>query len=179
VAKRSPGSEIQDRLKSSMELINEGAQSVRAICSGLRPHILDDLGLAAAIEWQAIEFQARTGITCEVKVSSSHLHPNSDQTTAFFRIFQECLTNVSRHAEASGVTVCLFEDGESQILEVRDNGKGFQESEAFSSLGILGMKERARDCGGEVQLKSAPGKGTTVSVSIPVGANEDLKRCTL
>lgn len=172
MSKRSNDPEMQNRLKGSIELIGEGARSVRAICSGLRPHILDDLGLAAAIEWQANEFHARTGINCELEVKPGDLRPDTERTTAFFRIFQECLTNVSRHADASCVQVCLFEDGNSLILQVRDNGKGFCESKVSGSLGILGMKERARTCGGEIEIQSGPGEGTTVRVRIPVGDRE-------
>jgi PAS domain S-box-containing protein len=159
---------VHDRLKGSMEMINEGVRSVRNICSGLRPGVLDDLGLAAAIEWQAQEFGSRTGISCEVTVPSSDLHMDGDRATAIFRIFQECLTNVARHAEARTVRTCMCEIDENLQLEIKDDGKGFIESDAAGSLGFLGMKERAQACGGNVEVSSIPGEGTTVTVRVPM-----------
>jgi PAS domain S-box-containing protein len=160
--------EVHDRLKGSIELINDGVRSVRRICSGLRPGILDDLGLAAAIEWQSNEFAARTGITCQVSVPSGDLRLDSDRSTAIFRIFQECLTNIARHAEARTVSTSLSREAENLLLIVQDDGKGFRESEVAGSLGVLGMKERAQVCGGSVQVSSSPGKGTTVTVRVPM-----------
>ncbi|MGA3343993.1 MAG: PAS domain S-box protein [Terracidiphilus sp.] len=162
--------EVHNRLKDSIELINDGVQSVRRICSGLRPGILDDLGLAAAIEWQANEFGSRTGISCKVTLPPAELHIDGDRSTAVFRIFQECLTNVARHAEAQSVSASLNTQDEDLLLVVRDDGKGFRESEVSGSLGVLGMKERAKACGGDVQVSSSPGKGTTVTVRVPVRA---------
>jgi signal transduction histidine kinase len=162
--------EVHERLSRSIELINDGVISVRKICSGLRPGILDDLGLAAAIEWQAKEFASRTGIACQVFVPSGHSHLDGDQITAIFRIFQECLTNITRHAEAQSVRTVLSEQDGFLVLVVKDDGKGFRESEVANSLGILGMKERAQACGGNLQVSSSPGKGTTVSVRVPVRA---------
>jgi two-component system sensor histidine kinase UhpB len=174
MSKRAPVIEVQKRLKDSIELINEGVQSVRTICSGLRPRILDDLGLCAAIEWEAHEFTTRTGIECFVSIASNDSHLDPDQTTTFFRIFQECLTNVSRHAGATHVDVCFFENENHLVMEVEDNGKGFCESEVSGSLGILGMKERAHACGGDLQVQSSPGAGTSVSVRIPAKIHNGL-----
>jgi signal transduction histidine kinase len=159
------------RLKESIQLINDGVKSVRAICSGLRPGVLDDLGLAAAIEWQANEFASRNGVRCEVSVPPVDLHLDGDRATAAFRIFQECLTNVIRHAQAKSVRVSLCQEDENILLVVEDDGIGFRESDvsnALGSLGLLGMKERAQFCGGEVQISSSPGKGTTVTIRVPV-----------
>ena len=161
--------EVHGRLAGSIELINEGVQSVRRICSGLRPGILDDLGLAAAIDWQAKEFASRTGIPCQVTVPPGELRLDGDRATAVFRIFQECLTNVARHAEAHSVRNSLDQQDESLILVVEDDGKGFLESEVAGSLGVLGMKERAQVFGGSVQVSSSPGKGTKITVRIPLG----------
>ena len=162
--------QVHKRLKGSIELINDGVKSVRRICSGLRPGILDDLGLAAAIEWQANEFTSRTGIGCKVSIPSAELHLDSDRSTAFFRIFQECLTNVARHAEAKSVSASLNTKDEDLLLVVQDDGKGFSEPEIKGSLGVLGMKERAKACGGDLQVSSSPGKGTTVTVRVPLRA---------
>lgn len=156
------------RLEGAVKLINDGVRSVRKICSGLRPSILDDLGLAAAIEWQANEFSSRTGIACRVSLPSVALNLTGDHATAFFRIFQECLTNVSRHAHAQAVDVSLYEQGDDLVLAVRDDGQGFSDVAHASSLGILGMRERAQVCGGELLIDSSAGKGTTVTLRIPM-----------
>jgi signal transduction histidine kinase len=132
---------------------------------------LDDLGLAAAIEWQTGEFALRNGIPCQVSVPPVDLHLDGDRATAAFRIFQECLTNVIRHAQAKSVHVSLCQEEESILLIVEDDGVGFCESDlsnSLGSLGLLGMKERAQFCGGKVQISSSPGKGTTVTIRVPV-----------
>jgi PAS domain S-box-containing protein len=171
------------RLKESIQLINDGVKSVRTICSGLRPGVLDDLGLAAAIEWQASEFASRNGIQCQVSVPPVDLHLDGDRATATFRIFQECMTNVIRHAQAKSVRVALVQEEENILLVVEDDGIGFSESglsNTLGSLGLLGMKERAQFCGGDVQISSSPGKGTTVTVRVPVDTPRDQREqmCT-
>lgn len=164
--------EFGDRLKGTVELINDGVRSVRKICTGLRPGVLDDLGLAAAIEWQAGEFASRTGIRCDVSVPTTDLALDGDQPTEFFRIFQECLTNVMRHAEAVSVHVSLRMENGDLVLAVADDGKGFCESAVSSSLGFLGMKERAQVCGGSLLIVSSPGDGTTVTLRVPMRSTE-------
>ncbi|MGD0938716.1 MAG: PAS domain S-box protein [Terracidiphilus sp.] len=161
--------DVQKRLTGSIELINDGVKSVRKICSGLRPGILDDMGLAAAIEWQANEFSSRTGVPCQLTLPPVALVLDSDRATAIFRIFQESLTNVARHAEARSVKTSLQMENEDLVLVVADDGKGFRESEVGGSLGVLGMKERAAAWDGSVQVSSAPGKGTKVTVRMPIG----------
>ena len=168
-----PESEVQvlARLRESTQSINDGVKAVRTICSGLRPGVLDDLGLAAAIEWQASDFASRNGIRCEVSVPLIDLHLDGDRATATFRIFQECLTNVIRHAQANTVRVDLSQEDENILLVVEDDGIGFRESgasNAFGSLGLLGMKERAQFCGGDVHISSSLGNGTKVTVCVPV-----------
>jgi PAS domain S-box-containing protein len=163
--------EVLARLTESIQLINDGVKSVRAICSGLRPGVLDDLGLAAAIEWQASEFASRNDVNCQVTVPPVDLHLDGDRATAAFRIFQECLTNVIRHAQAKSVRVSLCQEDENILLVVEDDGIGFCESDlsnSLGSLGLLGMKERAQFCGGDVQISSSPGEGTTVTVRVPL-----------
>ncbi len=165
------GDAVLARLAESIQSINEGVKAVRAICSGLRPGVLDDLGLAAAVEWQAGEFASRNAISCQVSVPPVDLHLDGDRATAAFRIFQECLTNVIRHAQAKSVRVSLTQEDENILLVVQDDGIGFCESDlsnSLGSLGLLGMKERAQFCGGEVQISSSPGYGTTVTVRVPV-----------
>jgi PAS domain S-box-containing protein len=171
------------RLKESVQMINDGVKAVRTICSGLRPGVLDDLGLAAAIEWQASEFASRNGVQCQVTVPPVDLHLDGDRATATFRIFQECLTNVIRHAQATSVRVALCQEEESILLVVEDDGVGFSEaglSNSLGSLGLLGMKERAQFCGGDVHISSSPGNGTTVTVRVPVDVSraERSEVCT-
>ncbi len=159
------------RLTESIQLINDGVKVVRTICSGLRPGVLDDLGLAAAIEWQASEFASRNGVACQVNVPPVDLHLDGDRATATFRIFQECMTNVIRHAQAKSVRIDLCQEEENILLVVEDDGIGFHESglsNTLGSLGLLGMKERAQFCGGDVNISSSPGNGTTVTVRVPV-----------
>jgi PAS domain S-box-containing protein len=162
--------EVRERLARSIEMVGDGVRSVHNICNGLRPGVLDDLGLPAAIEWQASEFASRTGIDCEVILQSSDLHADSGISTTIFRIFQECLTNVMRHAEAKSVRVTLRGEDGNLVLIVKDDGVGFRESsvsDTMRSLGLLGMKERAQAYGGEVTVTSSPGNGTTVTIRVP------------
>lgn len=163
----SPSEEMMERVKSAMDLTDKTVNAVRKVCSELRPAILDDLGLAAAIEWQANEFSSRTGIQCEVSVPDKKLLLDPATATAVFRIFQESLTNIMRHAEAHHVGVYLYEQNGNACLRVEDDGKGFREAEFSGSLGLLGMRERARGCGGELQIESSPGKGTTITLEVP------------
>ncbi len=169
---RQPEDSVQKRLAGSIEMINEGVKSVRKICSGLRPGILDDAGLAAAIEWQANEFTSRTGIPTQVSLPPTALVLDGDRATTIFRIFQECLTNITRHAEAQTVRTLLYTEDEDLVLVVADDGKGFCESKVSGSLGVLGMRERAAAWGGSVHVSSSPGKGTTVTIRVPVRATD-------
>jgi signal transduction histidine kinase len=157
------------RGESIMELIDGTIHTVRRISTELRPGILDDLGLVAAVEWAAEEFQARTGTKCQISLPRADLALDPERATALFRIFQETLTNVARHAHATEVTVRLAYDRRDVSLEVRDNGKGISEEQltAANSLGLLGMLERALLLGGELTINGVPGKGTTVRVRIP------------
>jgi signal transduction histidine kinase len=134
--------------------------------------LLDDLGLAAAIEWQAEEFQNRTGIKCEVYLSPEETVLKRDQSTTMFRIFQETLTNVIRHARATKVEVRLEEENGSIVLEVTDNGRGITEAEISDpkSFGLIGMRERVEFIEGEVAIVGSPGKGTRITVTLPLKA---------
>ena len=144
--------------------------SVRRICSDLRPSVLDHIGLTAAIEWQVEEWQAKTGVRCAMSsvIDDESLDPG--RATAAFRVLQEALTNVARHAQATGVRVRLWTDECRLRLEVRDNGRGIADATVAdaTSLGLLGMKERVFCFGGTVDIHGAPGEGTTVDVSIPL-----------
>ena len=167
--------EVRERVGSTLNLVRDATQSLRKICTELRPGVLDDLGLGAAIEWQANEFAGRTRIQCEVSVPTEDLALQADRSTAIFRILQEALTNVARHAEARAVRVCLAYRNGRVLLVVQDDGKGILDGDLAASkgsLGLLGMKERAQACGGKLQIWGEPGKGTTVAVEIPLNAGE-------
>jgi len=156
------------RVERLLKLVDATIQSVRRIATELRPGILDDLGLAAAVEWAAEEFQARTGITCHITLPERDIALDSERSTAVFRIFQETLTNVARHANASEVAVTLAREGDNLFLEVHDNGKGIPDEGLIEpqSLGILGMRERASLLGGDLTITRGSGGGTTVKVRI-------------
>jgi len=157
------------RTDSILHLVDESIRVVRRISTELRPGILDDLGLVAAIEWAGEDFEARTGTKCRLHLPHEDIHADPEQATAIFRIFQETLTNVARHAGASVVEVSFAKQGDGLMLEVHDNGNGIPEEKlkAGTSLGLLGMRERAMILGGEVNIRGIPGGGTTVTVRIP------------
>jgi PAS domain S-box-containing protein len=156
------------KIQSMSNLLDNTLQALRRIITELRPGILDDLGLVPALEWQAQEFQERTGIKCDF--SSENIDLDRERSTAIFRICQESLTNVARHANATRVNIGLKEDTDNVILEVTDNGRGVKEEEIQNSqsFGILGMRERALLFGGEINITGRQGQGTTVTVHIPI-----------
>jgi signal transduction histidine kinase len=166
---------FNSKLASMEEVIDRTIQTVQKLSGELRPGILDDLGLAAAIEWQAEEFQNRTGIECEISPGPEELVLNRDQSTTLFRIFQETLTNVIRHARATKVEVRLKEQNDSIVLQVKDNGRGITEAEISNSksFGLIGMRERVDFIGGEVKIAGSPGEGTRITVTLPLTARED------
>jgi PAS domain S-box-containing protein len=164
-----------EKAESILRLVDQTILSVRRIATELRPGILDDLGLVAALEWAAEEFQARTGTKCQLDLPEDDIVTDQERTTAIFRIFQETLTNVTRHAEATRVDVRLSREDDNIVLEVRDNGRGIAERQLSSgrSLGILGMRERALLLGGELTIGGQAGKGTTVKLRIPSQSEEN------
>ncbi len=176
VARRTRGEPAPDAILAkldAMSRLTDGIiDDVRRISAELRPGVLDDLGLVAAIEWQAGEFEERTGTTCVVRADVGSIERfERNLSTAVFRIFQEALTNVARHAEATHVEVEIRCRDGSVELEVRDDGKGIPDEaiSSPSSLGLLGMRERARRLGGSIAL-SRGARGTSFSVVVPMGA---------
>lgn len=161
---------LASRLESISTLIDNTIHSVRRIATELRPIVLDQLGLIPAIEWQAHEFRTRTGIQCTLDIYLRSVALSQAESTAMFRIFQEILTNVARHAKATAVNILLQEQGGRLMLEVRDDGLGVTEAELSdpTSLGLVGMRERALLMGGEITFAGTPGKGTTVKVWLPL-----------
>lgn len=164
-----PAAAKEQRSESLFKLIDQTIESVRRISTELRPGVLDDLGLMAAVEWAAEEFQSRTGTKCRLDLPRNDIVIDRELATALFRILQETLTNVARHANATEVSIRLARVDDSLTLEVHDNGKGIGEEQisADSSLGILGMRERALLLGGQFAINGAPAEGTTIRVWIP------------
>ena len=160
---------LGSKLTSMFTLLDEMVKSVRRIAGELRPGVLDDLGLVPALEWQAREWQERTGIECAVSSEPGVVQIAREPGTALFRIFQETLTNIARHAGASKVAARLRAEAGSIILEVHDDGRGVTAEEVRNSksLGLLGMRERAMMLGGEFRIVGEPARGTTVTVRIP------------
>ncbi len=159
----------RERLTSIAATIDALHQTVRRIGTELRPNVLDALGLTAALEWQLQEIQQRTDLTYTLQKPAEELTLDQARATALFRIFQEAVTNIVRHAEASHISVRLVQHANAVLLEVTDNGKGISRRQITdrNSLGMLGMRERARLWGGYVTINSTPDVGTTVTIWIP------------
>lgn len=163
-----------DRIVGSNELTDAIIKAVQGIAAELRPGVLDTLGLRSALEFEARRFQERTGTMCVIKPATGEMPPlDPDVTTALFRIFQECLTNIARHAGATRVEVMLELLGDEVHLCVSDNGRGMADIEraSFESLGLLGIRERVNLLGGTVSFRSSEKSGTTISLRVPVSAH--------
>ncbi|HET6929527.1 MAG TPA: PAS domain-containing sensor histidine kinase [Candidatus Acidoferrum sp.] len=158
------------KIESSIHLVDSTIVTLRRIASELRPRTLDDLGLPAALEAQAQEFESRTGIPCSVSLPPDALTLDTERSTAIFRIFQESLTNVARHAQATRVEASLRRERDRIIFQVSDNGTGFdpEVAKAGKSLGLVGMQERALLLNGEFKTEGVPGSGTTMTLTIPL-----------
>jgi len=164
-----PGIQLVNKLQSLIGLIEVSIQSVRQISSDLRPAVLDHFGLKEAIQWEATKFEARTGIRCHLSLALKNEPGDRTRQLAMFRILQEALTNVARHAHAGAVRIGLRERGRTVTLTIKDNGRGITRAELASveSIGLLGMTERARLLGGRLSIAGVPGRGTTVTVNVP------------
>jgi signal transduction histidine kinase len=162
---------IQESTAELLEMSDDAIQTVKKISMDLRPPILDDLGIAEAIVWQVKEFTSRTGISCEFEDNLNDFEPDLERSTTLFRVFQETLTNVVRHAEATKVYVTLSEFNKMVTLQIRDNGCGISSGQVSNirSLGLLGMRERAMVWGGNVHISGVPDEGTTVTINIQKG----------
>ena len=160
---------LPELVEADLKLVNTTLKTVKRLCTELRPSILDHLGLGAAIEWQAQEFQKRSGIGCEVNLVPSDTTFDGDFSSALFRIFQESLTNVLRHAKATKVMTTLSDQGGSIILEIADNGIGITNEHLSkpNSFGLMGMRERVQSCNGEIRIAGSQNAGTTITVIVP------------
>jgi PAS domain S-box-containing protein len=165
--------ESNQRLTDMIQLIDETIKSLRRISSELRPSILDDLGLIAALEWQSEDFSKRTAINVHFTNKVADFNPDPHTATQVFRIFQESLTNIARHAEATEVSILLEQDEPAILLHITDNGKGFDldEIKQRKTLGMLGMRERTLLFNGNLTINTAPGKGTKLTIKIPPQQN--------
>ena len=163
-----------DKINVMSMLIDRTVQSVRRIYAELRPGLLDDFGLSAAIEWEAGEFSKRTDIECDILSDPKDMILPHGLSTAVFRIFQETLTNITRHANATKVRIILAKDADRLKMRVSDNGKGIDEQEVLEpkSFGIIGMRERVHYLGGNFNI-SGNRNGTTVAVTIPIDPKGD------
>ncbi|OGG02968.1 MAG: hypothetical protein A3F83_05955 [Candidatus Glassbacteria bacterium RIFCSPLOWO2_12_FULL_58_11] len=170
---------LNGKADSMLSLIDITNRSVQRISTHLRPALLDDLGLTAAIEWQFEEFEKRTGLQCDLELYGDDSALEEELSTAIFRIFQEALTNIVRHSGATRVSVRLRLENGGLLLEVKDNGRGITKIQASApgSFGLIGMQERLYPWGGEVEISGIPDKGTTVRVSVSLdnGAAPDDK----
>lgn len=158
-----------ERLNGNIDLINSSIQTVKKICTSLRPELLDHFGLEEAVKWQIDKFQAITDIHCERFLDLNGVVVEDHLATAIFRILQEALTNIMRHAEATVVEILLKKQNGGILLKVQDNGKGLEagQSTKAGSFGLAGMQERVRSFGGELTISGSPGNGTIIAASFP------------
>jgi two-component system sensor histidine kinase UhpB len=165
---------VQDKADQMAHLIDTTVQATRRIATELRPRVLDDLGLVPALEWHVREFQERTGIVCAFTRSHEDIAVDPGRATTLFRICQEALTNVARHAHATRVDLILALAGAALRLEVRDDGRGIPDEAVADpkSLGLLGMRERVLPWGGDIHIRGIQGRGTVVNVHIPLEGNQ-------
>ncbi len=161
---------LTENINDIQNLVSSLITSVRKISTELRPEIIDHLGLLAALEWQIKEFRKRTRICCDFRIDEFSYNFSNKETTVIFRILQEVLTNISRHANPTHVLIFIARIDNQLVMKVNDNGKGFESVETLSetSLGLLGMKERALSIGASVDIMSTPGKGTEVLFKLPL-----------
>jgi signal transduction histidine kinase len=162
------------KLDESSSSVDDAIQSLRRLAMTLRPAILDQLGLIAALEWQAREFEARTRIPVHVSKPNQEPPLSNDERTALFRITQEALTNVARHAQAKSVQITLITNTDSIELVIEDDGIGMPSDRRKGSLGLLGMQERAKLINAELSVRSGEHGGTAVSVCCPLGMSEQV-----
>jgi PAS domain S-box-containing protein len=166
---------LKERASAANSLVERSLNTVRQISTRLRPAVLDDLGLEAAIEWLATDFSRRTGICCQTEFGGEELAVDPERATAVFRIVQEALTNVTRHADAQCVTVRLSQQPDQLGLEVSDDGVGISEEQLVGprSLGLIGMRERAAALGGSLAIHARPEGGTTVTLQMAASAADE------
>jgi PAS domain S-box-containing protein len=169
---------LRSKIEVMIALTETILNTVRRLASELRPMALDELGLVEAIEWQALQFQTRTGLAVEYQCTLEKVDLNSEQSTAVFRILQEALTNILRHAQATKVAITMKQESGELFLSIKDNGRGITESEKSDahSLGLLGMRERAHLIGAQIDITGIEGKGTQVAMRIPISESSERRK---
>jgi signal transduction histidine kinase len=167
---------VESIRRNMSELVHMAGQSVHNIAEHLRPASLG-LGIVTALRKLTSEFRKHSGVSCILQLMEDPIQLDEDQTVAIFRIVQESLTNVARHAKASCVEITLSQSANDLVVEVRDNGQGFDSENATKkkSFGLLGMRERAAVLGGSIDIKSSRQHGTAVRVRIPLKRDEGLR----
>ncbi len=172
---------LSARVRSMIKITDQTLRSVRRICAELRPSLLDDLGLVAAINWLARDFAARSGVRCQLNLPKKSWQLDNRVATVLFRAFQELLTNIARHARATKVTIKLSKNKKIIILEVTDNGRGIADNEATTSksFGLMGIRERLIALDGDFYIEGLKNQGTTAIVKIPLAAKSRSKRFSL
>jgi PAS domain S-box-containing protein len=177
IGRKTPGENtlIVERVNSLLTLIDDAILSVQRISMALRPPALDDFGLQEALKLAAEDFEKRTKVACKIISKPQHILLEEEIATRAFRIFQEALTNIARHAGAQSVTVSLRKAGGRFIMEVRDDGRGITEKEIRDprSIGLTGMRERAYAVGGSLTVTGSRGKGTTITLSVPLSEGKE------
>jgi signal transduction histidine kinase len=163
---------FREHVQQAKQVAEGAMKTVRDLAMGLRPSMLDDLGLGPAVEWLCREFSRTSGIPADVEIEGPLARLTDAQKTGLFRVVQESLTNVMRHARAKHVVVRLVESADRLVLEVADDGRGMKNGRERRGLGLLGMEERIRELGGVFVLESAPGAGTKIRAEIPLAAAE-------
>jgi signal transduction histidine kinase/CHASE1-domain containing sensor protein len=160
---------LNERVRDALNQLDATVKTIRTIINNLRPSVLD-LGLTAAIEWQVNEFRRRSGIACELVLSDTEYALDDERATTLFRILQESLTNVIRHANANRVLIELYRDGNRLVMKITDNGVGIypERRKCGNSFGLIGVEERVHALHGEFRIDSAPGHGTVLTVFIPM-----------
>lgn len=163
-----------DMVQRMAKLVDHAIDTVQRISADLRPLVLDDLGLVAALEWHAQKFTAPFNIDCRFESELDNVVLSAERATHVFRIFQEILTNVARHSRATWIEINLDEEDGRLVLTVEDNGEGISQEEIakMSSIGLVGMHERARLCDGDLRIEGTPGKGTRIVVTLPMTAQQ-------
>lgn len=162
---------FQEHLGEAKSLAERTMRTVRDLAVGLRPSVLDDLGLGPALQWQAREFKRRTGRAVRLDITSAPEDLADPVRTCVYRIVQEALTNCAKHSDATEIRVSLSAEGSRLALAVQDNGKGLPKSEGRRGLGLLGIEERVRELGGHAEWTSQPGQGATLQVTLPFHQN--------
>jgi len=157
-----------DTVDEMRHQLDTAIASVRRISTELRPLILDDLGFGEAISWQTLEFAKRSDLEVTLNLQAAEDVQGDELATALFRIVQESLTNVARHANATQVKIDLIAEGDKLVLTINDNGQGIQDNAKQGGIGLVSMRERANSIGAQFNIISSPGLGTTIEVTIPL-----------